>query len=641
MRGRPIAEKVEDTFKVNKKKVNRYLKRKKLADTKANRKRSRDALKREHDKKMNPPGRELSFQESAADWQIIYGKQRVGGVITYVSTMDDTSVSPTQKDTFLLLVVTIACHQINKITKIFFDDTELTLDSVLDSNGDSANATGAYAGFVFVQVNLGTETQTAISQLVADSAGDWSTDHRQAGCAHIYLRLKFNETLFPTGMPSIHFEVEGKVCREWDAAQGYPAGYSRNPAIILQDLLYDQKIGARRYVNNIWMALSLNDDQFTGITANDSEAAVICDQSVSLFAGGSESRYTCDGTFKSTESLNGIIGKILSSFGGQMLHFGVSFNAGYHTAIVAPTYRTPLYTITENDLLSEVAIATTPSLDEYFGKIGGTYVEPLKNWEETDFPTVIWNSYLSSGVADPYPDREDISLPCTTSHTMAMRLAKLEMLRRKYGLQVSFRTRLNLFKLSAGDNFSLTISALGWTAKVFEVQTLQLLKESDQNGNPVMMVEIVAKENNSTVYAWTNTEEKSISTMPGMTFPSPGPTAATLPSGLVISDFRTGELITIRVEWTAPTDRYVLEGGYIDIQIKETSSSEWQNFMSVPGYILVADILGGFLVGVSYDIRIRGHRTDQTFSDWVTGSHTIAGGFLAGKAMGVLGLTYS
>ena len=155
MRGKPIPEQTAtDTFRITPAMLRKYMHGHHLKDTAANRKKAKNALKKAHDRHTNPPGKEITVQESAADWQIIYGIQRVGGVFTYVSTADDTSVTPNVLQVYLLLVVTIAAHECNKIVGVYFDDVLVDFDGEFTASQQIRAAAGAYSGYVDAQVNI-------------------------------------------------------------------------------------------------------------------------------------------------------------------------------------------------------------------------------------------------------------------------------------------------------------------------------------------------------------------------------------------------------------------------------------------------------------------------------------------------------
>ena len=64
-------------------------------------------------------GTMVSVKEATKPYRIIYGKTRVGGNIVFAET--------TSNNDFIHLVYVVAGHEVNNITKIFFDDAEVPL----------------------------------------------------------------------------------------------------------------------------------------------------------------------------------------------------------------------------------------------------------------------------------------------------------------------------------------------------------------------------------------------------------------------------------------------------------------------------------------------------------------------------------
>lgn len=574
---------------VSKKQIGRYLTKHHLSNTKENRKTARKAIRDRLKSPKSPPGKDVSFKQSAADWQIIYGKQRVGGIYTFAGIGSTNNRE-------LLLVITLAAHKINAVTKLFFDDTEVAF-SVTPGTNLSGWATGDYENKVYIEVNLGDEHQSALAGLVTDSGGIWTTNHRQRGHAHVYLKLIYSEERFPSGLPEVSFEVEGKVLES--VASGYGAGYSTNAAHCLGDFIKNKKFGGNRYVSSCDVAFG-NGDEALGYELT--EALDICNQSVTLNSGGSEKRYTCNTNFLVSESVTSIVDQMLSAFGGSLC----DYSSAYKIKLLAPKYRSPTMAFTEADFLSEVQVSTVDSLTEHAVSIGGTYIDPDKNWEETDFPPI--NTTSTYGMTN----REDISLPCTTSVTMAQRIAKTELKRRQFDTTVQFTAPLKAYKLIPGDTVTITYSHFSWTAKVFEVNEVQLVFTDDDDGNMFLAVDLVLQETSSTIYDWTASEEATVNAMPTNSFPQPkingtsNPTNLVLDGGVnqtIIQSDGTA-LVRLKASWTAPTDFFVINGGYIEIQYKKSSSSNWLDVPTVTGST-TSQMIDIVQMNEFYDVRIR------------------------------------
>ena len=129
--------------------------------------------------------------------RVIYGKVRVSGVYTFIHS--------TVSNQYIHLVLTLSGHPIEAIDTVYFGDEAIPLDV-------DGNATGKYAGNVVIRKGLGTTVgdSNLLAALIANCPDVWTANHRQSGCAKLYVRLKYNQTLFPNGIPNISCIVRGK-----------------------------------------------------------------------------------------------------------------------------------------------------------------------------------------------------------------------------------------------------------------------------------------------------------------------------------------------------------------------------------------------------------------------------------------------
>lgn len=139
--------------------------------------------------------RTITVREPTSPWKIRTGWSVMGGSITHL----DTSGSSNE---YFHLVITIAPHQMAWLGDIRFDGVRVPIDS----NGDVVS--GNYVGYVFVEKNLGTPDQAPFPDLLSKS-DKWTIRHRQNGRACIHVRLKYDESRFPNGVPNITIEGAG------------------------------------------------------------------------------------------------------------------------------------------------------------------------------------------------------------------------------------------------------------------------------------------------------------------------------------------------------------------------------------------------------------------------------------------------
>lgn len=551
-----------------------YLNRHHLRSTKVNLKKARAALRRRQDRQEAAVGKDISGSDPAADWQIIYGTMRVGGVHTFVHTINNNQ--------YLLMVHTVAGHEVNAITKVFFDNEELTFPSV---PGD-ASAPEKFNNKVYMQQRLGTAAQTALSQLVTDAPDKWTTNHKQSGRAHVYLKLHWDKLSFANGLPDIIFEVEGKKLYD---PRSTTTSFSSNAALVIYDYLTDINYG-----------LGIDSSEIDLTTFN--AAADVCDEAVPVQAGGTEPRYTINGAFGASQSSKQILEGMLSSCSGYLSYVGGKYK------LWVGEWRAPTITLTDADFLNDIQVQTKFSKRDSFNAIKGTYTSPKDNWEETDLPVVVNSYYQTQDGGERI--FEDVSLPFVTSSATGQRLLKIELEKIRQSITIEVLCHMRAYQLEVADTVYVTLSRFGWSTKIFEVQKSELVIQAGSNGEPSMAVSLTLRETASAVYDWNSGQETQVDLAPNTNLPNPfsvgTPTGLTLESGTNQLYLRADGTVfsRIKVSWTTLSDFFVTSGGQIEIQYKQTVAVDWSNASPVPGNQTFTHILD-VQDGASYDVRIR------------------------------------
>ena len=216
----------------------------------------------------------------AQDHQIIYGKMKVGGAIVF-----DESTGTNNK--FLHRIIAVAGHEVQSFDEFYVNDEEIIINGVGEVISPSQ-----YVGKIRVNTHLGSPTQVADADLVAEST-KWTSQHRLQGIAYLYVRLNFDADAFPNGIPTFTAVVSGK--KVYDPRDGSTA-YSDNPALCLRDYLTSKYGLAEENVNL--------DDVLISTAAN------ICNQT-NTDAG--TTRYTCNGAFTTASTPYDMISELLKS----------------------------------------------------------------------------------------------------------------------------------------------------------------------------------------------------------------------------------------------------------------------------------------------------------------------------------------
>lgn len=251
-------------------------------------------------------------------------------------------------------------------------------------------------------------------------------------------------------------------------------------------------------------------------------AANICDENVSLKAGGTEKRYTTNGPFDTSEEPFTIMEKLLSAMAGEAIA------PGDHWRHYAGAWRAAAITLTDDDLRSSLTIHALASRRDIANTIKGLYVGPENKWQPADFPPVSNAAYLAQ---DGEEIVRTIELPFTASASTAQRLGKmvLETIRRQ--VTAEFPAKLSGFLAQAGDSVLLTRqNRPEWTNKAFKVVGSTLLQEKDKNDQPVLGVDMVLQETSPDIYAWNPaTDERSVALTPPLTTFPPRPFPRDIP----------------------------------------------------------------------------------------------------------------
>ena len=270
--------------------------------------------------------------------RMIYGETRVSGVLGFAESTDE--------DKYLHLVILMASHEVNSIGQIYINDTAITLDG-----SGNCTAPAQYANLIRINKHLGSPTQSADTDLIAESDGKWTSNHKLSGIAYVYARLEFDADAFPNGLPNISAIVQGK--KLYDPRTSTTV-YSTNPALAIRDYLTDSIYGFNASSDEI------DDTSFT-------TAANICDESVALSGGGTESRYTINGTFESNGSPKQILENLLTAMGGSVIYSNGTFKTK------AAKYVTPTVTLDEGDLRGSIALQSRRSRRDNYNAVKGVF----------------------------------------------------------------------------------------------------------------------------------------------------------------------------------------------------------------------------------------------------------------------------
>ncbi len=538
---------------------------------------------------LGDSGIQTNARAAAAARRIIYGRQKVGGSYALIhSSGSDNGI--------LHLIINLAGHEINAVEQLFFNGEALTWDTGTGEVG------GRFAGLARIRVFSGTTSQAASSELIAECPDIWTSAHRLRGIAYLYVRLKYDQSIYTDGIPTVTAIVQGRKVYDPRTATTV---YSTNPALCLRDYLTDSVLGVGITTGEI------DDVSFIA-------AANLDDETVSLSGGGTEVRYSTNTIIESSARPEDVIGQLLSASGGLLTYSGGLWT--HHAA----GWRAPTLTLTQDHLAGPISILTKLSARDRCNGVKGTFIAEANQWQTADFPPVVNATYLAqdNGVRS----WRDMPLPCTLSTSMAQRLAKIELERTRQEISCTLLCNLNAIGLRCGDIVNVTLPRYGWTAKPFEVTSWSFV----QDGEPAaLMISLSLRETAAGIYDWSSGEETTVDLAPNTSLPTSYVTSA--PSSLAVSSTSTTQpdgtaLSRITATWTPPSSVFWNGSGTRQVlEYQASGDAGFTPWTTLPGDANTA-VLTGLLPGISYRSRIRAENTVGATSAWVVSGYVTAAG---------------
>ena len=518
----------------------------------------------------------VTSRQPIAPHSVIYGRTRVGGVILYMESTNDNK--------YLHMVVAVCGHEIDAIEKFYFNDAEVTIDG-------SGNVTeGQYKDKARIQYKLGTADQDAFSDLVAESDGKWTENHRARGRALVYMRLEYDQNVYFNGVPNLSVLVRGKKVYD---PRTETTVWSANPALCIADYLTNTKYGLGAvYANEI-------DEEALIAAAN------ICDEDVNKVGGGTENRYEVHGSFATSSQPEDIINQMVFAMAGRCVWSGGVWR------ILAGAYYTPTISFDENDLRAGFKVQSLVSRRESFNGVKGVFASKDDNYVLSDFPAITSSTFVAKDNGEE--NLKSIELPFTTSASMAQRLAKIELLRARQQITVAMPMKLTGMKANVGDVVLINNTRMGWSSKPFEVVAANIAF------NEAVGVDLDLREVASNVYDWSTDEEQVYDPAPNTNLPD---IFYVQPVGLSITDTLeiSAETVVTTLIVTVSSDS-TFNNRY-EAQTKISTSDDWLNIGQAAGDIFQ---FPNVIDGAVYDVRVRAINSFGVRSEWSVGSHEVVG----------------
>jgi hypothetical protein len=281
--------------------------------------------------------------------------------------------------------------------------------------------------------------------------------------------------------------------------------------------------------------------------------------------------------------------------------------SGGRIRIVPGAYTAPVMTLNlKTDFASGPSIDTALPLNESFNGIKGKFKSSVNFWQLTDYPKYAPAGYLAADNGNV--EVRDYPLPFTNSVTTAQRISKIELKRARQEIAIESTAFLKALKAQCCENVAINSEEDGFEEKEFEIASQALQLGSD--GNPTLTVPLGLRETAEEIYDHESADDGVIDPAPNSTLPNPfviSPLTGLSFSSRAVNTADADTLYQLVLMWNAHPDYFVLSGGKIEIEFKESSEPDTA-YSPLPADVKGSDtstVTAPSTPGVSYDFRMR------------------------------------
>lgn len=211
----------------------------------------------------------------------------------------------------------------------------------------------------------------------------------------------------------------------------------------------------------------------------------------------SRRRFSCVGLYDAEQDMDQVQAGLISSCGGAVLE---PVLAG-QWRIKAGRYRVPIFELDETSILegTSLVVQSLPSAADSANAIRGVYTSPSNDDQPDDIPEYGDPLFLAEDGGEKIS--KDILLPFTNTPDAALRLAKMELMRSRFGRSISLTVPYGTVPgIEPTDTFDFTFAPLQYSRRPFEVTGLEAAFISGPGGVPLPRLIITARETSPEVY---------------------------------------------------------------------------------------------------------------------------------------------
>jgi len=487
----------------------------------------------------------------------------------------------TQANNLLHLIVVWGEGPIQSIDTLYLDDVAITDPK--------------FAGLVYSENYLGSDTQAASAHLQAMLPGQWTASDTLSGVAYTYVQLLWSREAFPRGMPTLTADVHGRTVFD---PRSSTTGWSNNPALCIRDYLTSTRYGLKA-------PSSMIDDTTFIAAANHCEEAV----SIPTASGTTtQNRYACVGVVNIDNTRLDNLTALLSSCRGFLVFSGGKYKLKNDKA------DTPVsFTLTEDNLVGGWKTQLAQKRQRYNRGIA-TFFDAANLWQQNAalFDSPIYRAQDSGELLTA-----SVDLPFTPDVYRAQQIVQQVVQQSRLGAVVQVNATIAALQLEVGDVVPLTHSTPGWNGKLFRVLGVTLAANDE--------VALQLREYDATVYNLSAQTLQPASPATSLPNPNPAPPTRLQAFSGTAQLFIAGDgtvVSRVLVTWDPSTNIFVRAGGSVRVQWQRQGDTIWNEAQ------LRGDATQIFLQpvqdGQAYYIRVS-FENSIARSAWTQIGHTVVG----------------
>jgi hypothetical protein len=439
---------------------------------------------------------------------------------------------------------------------------------------------------------------------------NWPTTSTATGVAYLVVEFTYDETAFPSGMPSVSAVIRG--AKVYDPRTGTTA-FSENPALLMRHVLTHPQFGKRT-------SISAAED------ARIIAAANACDTSVTYTVGGvgtTRALYTAGTVLPFGNPAKACLDDLAQAMAGMWAYAGGQFycKAGVYTAPVLALTDADLAVVKTDNSGQKTQQAIT--IGTHQARASKVNVITPRIWDSAqDYKEVALSPLVASTLVtrDGCWLAQEVTMPAITYSAQALHVAGITIRDARDPLTVTLPFKMTAYPLELFDSVTLTIPRYGWSAKEFMVLGRQWTLDG--------LIMLTLKETASAIFQMdasfsaqgyaTNTNLPT----PWTVSPPSNIVVASGPSNLQLNQDGT-VTVRVKVSWDAITDSSILNGGTVEVQYRLASETLWHS-VTVPGTSTFVYLIGAIAGDVGF-VQVR-TRNRVAVSDWSTMiGHTVTG----------------